>query len=106
MDSTYITMNKMRGFTQDMLGRCLLLLSMLAVLTITACGGGGSGGSNTGTLALSLQDAFTDDYQAVYVTINEVQVHLGGDEDDDGNWEVVACPYKTYNLLELVKRKV
>ena len=102
MYSTHIAMNKMRGFMLDMFGRSLLLLSVLAVLTITACSGGGSGGSNTGTLALSLQDAFTDSYQAVYVTINEVQVHLSGDENDDGNWEVVAYPYKTYNLLELV----
>ena len=105
MDSTYITMNKMRGFILDMFGRSLLLLSALAVLTITACssgGGGGSDGSNMGALALSLQDAFTDSYQAVYVTINVVQVHLSGGEDDNGNWKVVAYPYKTYNLLELV----
>ena len=107
MDSNYITMKRIRGFMQDMLVRCLLLLSLLALLMNTACGGGGSGGgdfggSDMGTLGLSLQDAFTDDYKAVYVTINEVQVHLGGNENDDGNWQVVAYPYETYNLLELV----
>lgn len=108
MDSTHITMNKMRGFALDMFGKSLLLLSVLAVLMIAACssggggGSGGSGGSGAGTLALSLQDAFTDDYQAVYVTINVVQVHLGGGEGNPRNWKVVAYPYQTYNLLELV----
>ncbi len=105
MDSTNITMNKMRGFALDMFGKSLLLLSVLIFLTIAACssgGSGGSGGSGAGTLALSLQDAFTDDYQAVYVSIDEVQVHLGGSEGNPGNWQIVAYPYRTYNLLELV----
>jgi hypothetical protein len=87
-------------------GRISFLFLAAMVLTFMACGGGGSSSisfsSDTGTLALSLQDATTDDYQAVYVTIDEVQVHLGGDVDVDGNWQVVANPYTTYNLLELV----
>lgn len=73
----------------------------------TGCGGGGGGGSSvgsggTGTLSLSLTDATTLDYQAVYVTIDRVEVHLGGNENSPNNWETVARPEKTYNLLELV----
>ncbi len=47
---------------------------------------------------MSLSDATTDEYRAVYVTIEEVQVH----KDEDSNWQVAASPNKTYNLLELV----
>lgn len=70
-----------------------------------ACGGSKSDSSGTGTLSLGLTDASTDDYKAVYVTIKEVQVHLGDEadgEDENGNWEVVVTPNATYNLLELV----
>ncbi len=78
----------------------------IASILIIACGGNGggsagSGSGGTGSLALSLQDApATEEYQAVYVTINEVQVHKSG--DGDANWETVATPNATYNLLELV----
>jgi len=80
------------------------VLLFLSILIITACGGSSSSGEGTGALSLSLTDASTDAYQAVYVTINHVQVHRGnmaGGGDGD-NWITVANPQKTYNLLTLV----
>ena len=87
--------------------RFSFFLTAIASVLIIACGGdgggsAGSGSGGTGSLALSLQDAPTDDYQAVYVTIKEVQVHRGGSGDSDAGWETVASPNATYNLLELV----
>ena len=67
------------------------------ILLLFGCSGGG-----TGTMSLSITDATTDEYKAVYVTIEEVSVHVGGNEHNDGNWEVVGSPDKTYNLLDLV----
>jgi len=82
------------------------IILSLFILMITACGGSGGGSTSvsdgTGTLSLSLTDATTDEYKAVYVTIKEVWVHMGGDEKKDSNWEVVASPNETYNLLDLV----
>ena len=77
------------------------IVSSFFIFMFVACGGDdGSSSSNTGTLSLSLTDAATDEYRAVYVTIDEVKVHVG--DDEDGEWQVVAQPEKTYNLLELV----
>lgn len=77
-----------------------LVLALCTLLVPPSCGGGGGGGGGTvqtGTLSVGLTDASTDDYKAVYVTITEVQVHMGG-----GAWKVVGSPHKTYNLLDLV----
>ncbi len=79
----------------------------LVFLFLTACGGGGSGDGSTGgrgTLSLSLTDATTDQYQAIYITIDDIQIHLGGDEDDGGNWQSVDMPASpmTLDLLQLV----
>ncbi|UCF93067.1 MAG: DUF4382 domain-containing protein [Desulfobacterales bacterium] len=80
-----------------------LFFSLGTLLIFAGCDGGGSSGSPpTGNLSLSLTDASSDQYQAVYVTIDEVQVHISGDDGDDRNWQVVASPRKTFNLLELV----
>ncbi len=73
-------------------------LASLAVLAagFAACGIGG----DTGRLSLSLTDAATDQYSAVYITIREVAVHAEGDLED--TWTTVSTPNKTVNLLELV----
>jgi len=67
------------------------------MLMLAACSGGGSGTGGSGSLSLGLTDAATCQYVAVYVTIEEVQVHIGGNDHVDNNWEVVASPGKTYN---------
>jgi hypothetical protein len=82
----------------------LFTLSAMAIFLLVAligCGSGTSGSSSggTGTLNLTLSDA-TGDYEAVYVTIDEVAVHYANDEE--GEWRIVAYPEETYNLLDLV----
>jgi len=53
------------------------IASSFLVLMIAACGPE----SGKGILSLSLSDATTEEYNAVYATIKEVQVHKDGDED-------------------------
>ena len=73
------------------------LLCLTFILLLAACGGGGSS-DGQGTLSTSLTDSSSDEYKAVYVTIDRIDVH----HDDSGDWETVATPGTTYNLLELV----
>ena len=70
------------------------------LMFLTACGGGGDSGSSgsTGTLSVNLTDASTIEYQAIYITIQQVAVH----KDGGGGWDVISSPNKTYNLLDLV----
>ena len=76
---------------------CIILVGLTAIIG-TGDGNGVSGG--TGTLSLSLTDAAADDFQAAYVTIQDVAAHKSGTTSD--SWITVASPEKTYNLLELV----
>ena len=91
-----------------------LLGVLLSFFILISCGGSGGGGGSvgTGTLALSLVDSSTEEYRAVYVTIRNIEVHLGGNENIQGNWQVIDLPTDpgtglpkeriTVNLLELV----
>lgn len=97
------------------------IILMIPIVFMWACSGGLEGGpsqdSDTGTLYLSLIDCPAESYQAVYVTIKEVQVcmeqaalcmeggHCDHDEDMDTyecQWETIATVNQTFNLLELV----
>ena len=56
-----------------------------------------------GMLLLGLTDATTDNYQAIYVTIAEVQVKQAAEEEDQGaGWQTILTLDTTYNLLDLV----
>ena len=61
----------------------------------------------TGILELSLTDASAD-YQAIYVTVAEVEVKMKNEEEADeeaeenSGWITVVEPQQTYNLLELM----
>jgi len=76
-----------------------MLMVAVCMIIATACSNSSSS-NETGSLSIGLTDAASDDYAAVYVTIDEVQVHTG--DDEGGAWNVVASPNKTYNLLDLV----
>jgi hypothetical protein len=77
----------------------ILVLSFLVSIALAGCGssGGSGSGSGTGTLSVSLADSTLERCKAVYVTINEVQVH------GSGGWRRLepTSPYRTHNLLEL-----
>jgi len=78
-----------------------LILTLAAMIIVWGCGDGGSGsgtasvGTSKGALSLSLIDA-SSNYNAVYVTIGEIQVHPGG-----GDWITLLTPHVTVNLLDL-----
>jgi len=87
-----------------------LILSIMCIIGLISCGGGG-GGSNgvgvveTGTVSAALVDSASEDYAAVYVTINDIQFHLGGNENSPNNWKSIQGSVEypvTVNLLELV----
>jgi hypothetical protein len=82
-------------------------LLLMGSIVLFACGGGGGGSSDgatgTGTLSVGLTDSSTDKYQAVYVTVDEVQVKSNDvATKQNESWQPVATPMKTYNLLNLV----
>ena len=80
---------------------CLLFASL--ILFSCGSGGGSSSSDSTGTLSMSLTDEPASEYSAFYITINDIQVHLKGNEDDDENWRSVAAPTlpKTFNIKDL-----
>ncbi|MFO7732180.1 MAG: DUF4382 domain-containing protein [Candidatus Aminicenantes bacterium] len=72
-------------------------LVALPIVGLIACG---IGGSDSGQLSLSLTDAATDLYDAVYITVKQIDVHRA--DEGEEMWQTIATPGRTYNLLELV----
>jgi hypothetical protein len=79
---------------------------------MSACGGSGGGGSDgidgssvssgggSGDLSVSLTDS-AGPYKAVYITVEEVQVHIGGNDNNKKNWLTIPMDKDTINLCEL-----
>lgn len=83
------------------LERIGILVFLIATTFLFACsGGGGSSDGGTGTLSIALTDSSCGSYEAIYVTIEEVQVNQS--ENGNSGWRTVATPMKTYNLLKLI----
>lgn len=83
------------------LAYCILFALLgVAVAAMTGCSDdGGQDAEGQGTLQVLMTDATTDLYEAIYVTVQRVEVHRGG---ESGGWTVVGTPDKTCNLLALV----
>src|SRR5512136_69400 len=73
-------------------------LAFLAVLIVGLYGCGVSG-TDTGRLSMSLTDKPTHDYKEVWVTIQDIYVHMEGEAED--SWTKVLTVNKTLNLLTL-----
>jgi hypothetical protein len=88
----------------------LLAGSVIAAVSLTACGGGGGGASSTpapvataGTLSVSLTDAPSCGFDAVNVTVNKVRVNASANAGDtDAGWtDITLNPARKINLLNL-----
>lgn len=66
-----------------MIHRLLFILALALASLVGACGGGG-GGTAPGTVDLFLSDAFTDDYDQVWLTVHRVEFR-----DDTGVFRTV-----------------
>lgn len=62
----------------------LLALMVSALCFAGGCDDGSSSNTGDGTLSLGMTDAATDDFQAVYVTIDKVEVHMAKSDSGDG----------------------
>ncbi len=80
--------------------RIILMIAAAFLLTLSGCGGSSSSSSTSGTLHVSLTDAASPDYQAVYVTVGRVEIKASTDTGENG-WQSFDLVNKTINLLDL-----
>jgi hypothetical protein len=89
---------------------CGIISLLFLAFILFACGGGGGSGSSipisgggVGTLSLSLTDEMSNTYQAIYVTLEDVQVHAKKNGNGKNSWFSVSTPNlpKTFNLYDL-----
>lgn len=89
---------------------CGIIPLLFSAFILFACGGGGGSGSSipisgggVGTLSLNLTDEMSNSYQAIYVTLEDVQVHAKKNGNGNNSWFSVSTPNlpKTFNLYDL-----
>jgi hypothetical protein len=84
-----------------------LHLATAFLLSLAGCGGGGgiegTGAAAMGTLRMSITDAPSCGYDAVYLTIDRIRVNQSGNAGDaDSGWsDIVLSPAKRIDLLTL-----
>jgi len=80
--------------------RIALILTALVFLALTGCSSSSDSTSTPtfGDLTVSLTDAPSPDYKAVYISVNQVEVNRAS--DDDKGWQVVDIVNETINLLD------
>jgi hypothetical protein len=76
-----------------------LALTLTCALLVGLAGCGIGGGNDTGRLSLSLTDKKTNEYDHVFVTIKQIDVHA--ENDMEGSWTTIAQPNRTIDLLTL-----
>ena len=78
------------------------IISTLFLFLISACSGGGgsSDSGGTGDLSVSLTDS-AGSYKAVYITVESLEVHTGGNDNNKNNWQTIEMVKDTINLCEL-----
>lgn len=79
---------------------CLSTFFFLIVALVSCGGSGGGSAGGTGELSIGLTDAPAGDYEAIYVTIDKVEVKQALSDGENG-WITVGEPKETFNLLSL-----
>ena len=84
---------------------CGIIFLLFISFFMFACDGGGGSSSSgeVGTVSMSLTDAMSNKFNAVYVTIDDVQVHTKGNGNGNNSWQSASAPNlpKTFNLYDL-----
>jgi len=86
---------------------CGIFLLVFSAFILFACGGGGGSSSpasvGVGTLSVSLTDEMSNTYDAIYITLEDVQVHAKKNGNGNNSWFSVSTPNlpKTFNLYDL-----
>ena len=81
--------------------RLIAIIAAILFLALAGCSSNsGSSSLGSGDLNVSLTDAPSPDYKAVYISVNQVEVKASSDNGENG-WQVVDIVNKTINLLDL-----
>ncbi len=80
--------------------RLIAIIAAILFLALAGCSSNsGSSSLGSGDLNVSLTDAPSPDYKAVYISVNQVEVKASSDNGENG-WQVVDIVNKTINLLD------